>query len=157
MDSVEQQLAQLDRLILKGIYNALNSETTKRWITTLHQQAITSEVYLSYDNMGYNRRYHNGGLIDENNFDFKIEDIDFGYELILKNITEPARMGIDSADLIRIINEGYYVNWRNSNLYQNMPYPRPFIQETRNLIEENIDEFYGILKSELRKLGVLSQ
>lgn len=145
---------QTQEIIKQKIITAICSDAIKNVISELHRQAIQTEVYDSYDPTQHNRRYNNNGLMDDDNFDWDIKLDDNMVTLLMKNITKPINSNLSSDDLMNIIESGVGYDWENSNIYKSMPYPRPFIQRTRELIEENRELFIELLRKELIRNGL---
>lgn len=145
---------QVQEIIKQKIITAICRDVIKNVVSELHKQAIQTEVYDAYDPTQYNRQYNNGGLIDDDNFDWDVHLDNDSVTLLMKNITNPVNRNISSDDLMNIIESGIGYDWENSNIYKSMPYPRRFIQKTRELIEENRVLFIDLLKNELIRNGL---
>lgn len=86
------------------------------------KQAIDDTVYSVYDPEYYKRRGEQGGLLDEDNI--TVTEIENG--ILLRN-TAPLDNGKAGYDLDRIIIDGS----------GNQPFPRDFIEETKDGLEDN--------------------
>lgn len=145
---------QVQHIIGEKLLSAICSDAIKEVIKILHHQAQQEEVYSAYNPSQHNRRYNMGGLMDDSNLEWDVKLDSNDITLLMKNITNPINDKLSSNDLIRIIETGIGYDWDNSKIYQQMPYPRPFIQRTRELIQENRENFILLLKQELIKRGL---
>ena len=98
------------------------------------QAQIYDKVYSAYSPTQYVRRYDEGGLADKANMQ---ESVDAGQmTLHVVNLTTgneeyaDSPDGFDSGFITDIIEKGVGYRWRKSEIYQNQPFPRPFLNET---------------------------
>ena len=151
-------LEQAQKRILEAIQEALWSKSIQEAIIKLHHQAIEETVYNEYTPTLYERRYDDGGLLDENNLDFVVDIKPLERDLVMYNSTTGTGMATTSEKLTEIIESGIGYDWVKSDIYRyediGFPLERPFIQRTRELIEDNRELFEDILKKELIKNGL---
>lgn len=96
------------------------------------ERAIEDVVYSGYDPTQYVRREKDGGLIDPDNI--AIENYDRNDEehtMTVKNYRSDR-----GRDVAEIVNKGTGYTWKNSEIYQRQPYPRPFYSETDRILQD---------------------
>lgn len=88
-------------------------------------------VYKGYTPKMYKRRKEAGGIADPANYEVTRKDL----TLTVTNETTGNSMydqtdGWDPGYITDIIESGSGYHWRGSEIYQNQPWPRPFMEET---------------------------
>ena len=95
-------------------------------------------VYPFYTPTAYKRRYAGGGLGDPGNYEVKRGELTL---TLINNTTgngsQPGESWT-SGFINDIIESGSGYGWRHSEIYQDQPYPRPFMQ---NAIDEFTEEY----------------
>jgi hypothetical protein len=131
MDQLEELMAKLQEQVQDAVKN--NVVETIKDVETEH---IREDVYNTYTPTMYQRRYEDNGLIDGENMKEVIKKEDNTISLDITNDTlgnpDPTVGYIDS-----IIESGEGYTWKNSEIYQEQPYPRPFTENTYKDLEEN--------------------
>ena len=147
MDQLEELMAKLQEQVQDVVKN--NVVETIKDVETEH---IREDVYNTYTPTMYQRRYEDNGLIDGENMK---EVIKKEYNTISLDITndtlgnpDPTVGYIDS-----IIESGEGYKWKNSEIYQEQPYPRPFTENTYKDLEEN-KQHITALKEGLKQYNI---
>lgn len=122
-------LKDLDNYIQTQISDCLTGECFDE-IVKVEQEMIQQEVYDVYNPRRYRRRYHNRGLIDENNI--SISELKSNGNIVSMKVVNNTQRNGTLGDLDRVIEYGI------SKEEDAMPYakPRPF---TASTVDELID------------------
>lgn len=115
------------------------------------REAVIDIVYNAYSPTQYKRRGDDGGLSDTDNMIITSADMRNGKVLLtFENITS----GVDTLAGKRLdetINDGIKGNWANPN--GSWSEPRPFIEETRERLQQKSGELARELEKELKRAG----
>lgn len=96
------------------------------------QDSVENRVYGAYTPTMYVRREYDGGLIADENFMFIPGDMELNVANIAtgnKNYADANGAQWDSGDISDLIEAGIGYHWIWSDIYKDMPYPRPFMHE----------------------------
>jgi hypothetical protein len=124
-------MKELEKLINQKIKSAMQQEVSTVARKTMKEQVI-EEVYDRYTPSpnGYKRT---GGLYQDRNIETVMENDN---TLSVRNIRKDEKTG---RLVSPIIEEGVGYTWKNSDIYQMQPFPRPFHAETlRELTEKDL-------------------
>lgn len=123
------------------------------YIYRIMQETIYSSVYYQYSPTQYDRRLDsNGGLADISQFDYEINMSPNGFTI---NVFDDAKaVGDQKGDYLdEIIIRGDMYTWKDSQIYENQPFPRDFYQATlENLLDSGI--LYNIIRSSFKEKGI---
>jgi hypothetical protein len=147
---MKKQYTNLDELLAdlrKEVENSLKTDVTQKTIE-LEKEHIKSDVYAKYEPTQYSRRKEIGGLLDTENF--QVEDLGDGVEIT--NITEDDESG---KWIVPTIEYGTGYEWEKSRIYKMQPYPRPFVENTKNDLENGKLKEY--MRESLEKKGIKTE
>ena len=115
------------------IHAIMISPETKSILQKHMSNAAQMKVYPFYAPHGihkYQRRYDEGGLMDPKNYEVTTDG-----EMSLKVVNNTTGNGNQpgeswtSGPINDIIENGTGYGWKNSDIYEDQPYPRPFMQD----------------------------
>ena len=138
MSTINSDIESLKAIIGDIIENVLRTdglETVKMKMA----EAINEHVYGAYQSPApeatrYERRKDEGGLIDPENIDIVSYDRnDTEHIMTVKNL----RTGYKGRNVGDVVERGTGYTWENSEIALNQPYPRPFYDETDELLEKS--------------------
>jgi len=128
---------------------AMEDEVAKKSREVMKRHLIT-DVYDKYTPGGklpYIRRYEDGGLLDDSNIVTEMINDEI---LRIENITT------DDFDknryLSKIIETGIGYTWKDSDIYKKQPFPRPFMENTADELENG--NARDALKKGLKRQGI---
>lgn len=141
MASLEQQLLGIQKKLQQKIKQSMMNEVSRASHQTMRDEIIM-EVYNKYTSNAeepYQRRYDQGGLIDDHNIQTKMID---NNTLKVENITTDYQTG---RNIVGVIESGTGYTWKNSEIYHMQPFPRSFVERTFEILKS------GVAVSALRK------
>ena len=127
--------AELDKIV-KGIKTAIAQqlEAIKPDFADAMAKYGSKKVYKAYVSTAkkkYQRRGVSGGLADPSNYEVSRKGLTL---TVINNTTGNSAYensdGWDEDYITDIIESGSGYHWRNSEIYQNQPWERPFMEET---------------------------
>jgi len=138
--------------VQSNVKEILSSNEIQNIIKETIRDVIMDEVYDKYDPTQYVRRYDEGGFSDKRNYICKI-NISNNYVsvTIFNDTTANGDNGNDYLD--EIIYRGDMYTWENSKIYQMMPYPRNWINESVNRLYDS-GELMKRLSKRLSERGI---
>jgi hypothetical protein len=151
-----KNLSELEAYLNKQIQESLRTDVVQD-SKQLMKEHIETDVYAQYSPTLYVMRAENGGLLDDNNF--LIEEIPNGVSITNIDTDDGYSedyYGDTSSDpntwLVPIIEYGKGYNWSNSNIYKKQPYPRHFVENTQNDLNNGKGKIF--IKNALTKRGL---
>jgi len=117
---------------------------------------IQTVVYDQYDPTEYERKYSNGGLLDDENIEIKKGKGSISIRSTRTNDDDTdGRDGYarGTKDVASILETGTGYTWTRSAIYQMQPYPRPFHYETFLEMQKTLSHV-DALKRGLKRLGI---
>ena len=154
----QQELKKFHAMIinqfLKDLYTVLNSNEVKAFFTKMMQQSIQEEVYDRYTPTHYSRRGEDGGLLDADNYDYKVSISGKGIKVFIKNLTrgEGKTYYIDEG-IVRGVD---FYDWQRSGIYylqEHGGYPRDFYTYMEVLVEDKHNKLKNIIQRQMKKKG----
>ena len=120
-----------------GIDKFMRDDTTKEVASRMFAESTQELVYDKYTPKGYKRRKENGGLKDWQNYhvlnigkmNMTVINETMGNWRYAPGFGEIWSEGWDPGYITDIIERGYMYHWTGSEIYQEMPYPRPFMEQ----------------------------
>jgi hypothetical protein len=150
MNYIEEQLKNLKTKLKSKIDDALRNEVAEI-VTETMLSNIKTEVYDAYNPKRYERRYDDGGIVDEGNIVSKVK----GNTLTVENITmsnkEYLPKGEKPFKIAGVIEHGSGAGYGEYDYYD--PGARPFLEETRNDLIKNKQHIDAIKKG-LKRQGI---
>lgn len=144
MNSLEKALNRIKKDVKKTIENEVSNK-----IKETMKERIQEDVYDKYEPTQYVRRREDGGLLDDDNIKSKTISIKDNISL---EITNETLSDSHLKRLDKVIEYGVGYEWEDSEIYKMQPYPRPFINNTKEQIDnENIH--IDTLKKSLKSKG----
>lgn len=128
----DAELGTILKAIEIGVQQVLNQ--CKKPIAVYMAASTQSKVYNAYHSSAdakYQRRGSNGGLADPDNYEVTID----GMEMTVTNNTKGNPLyqnsdGWDEGYITDLIESGDGYHWKKSEIYQEMPWERPFMEES---------------------------
>lgn len=150
MDQLEELMVKLQEQVQDVVKN--NVVETIKDVETEH---IREDVYNTYTPTMYQRRYENDGLIDKENMKevIKKEDNTISLDITNDTLENQDYPNADQDYIDSIIENGEGYTWKNSQIYQEQPYPRPFTENTYKDLEEN-KQHITALKEGLKQYNI---
>lgn len=97
------------------------------------------KTYKSSAKVKYQRRGSSGGMSDPKNYEIQEGDLSLTvFNNTLGNSAYENSDGWDSGYINDIIETGEGYHWRKSEIYENQPWPRPFMEETGDRVVDQI-------------------
>lgn len=122
--------------VKKNVEQVLSSKEIQEIVKDTIREVIMDEVYDKYEPSQYERRYDNDGFSDKRNYVCKINvSNNYVSVSIFNDTTANGDNGDDYLD--EIIYRGDMYTWEGSRIYQMMPYPRNWINESVNRLYDN--------------------
>lgn len=139
---------------LKDLYDVLNSKECFNYFAEMMQNSIQEEVYDRYTPSSYERRGEDGGLLDTDNYDYKVSISGKGIKVFMKNLTrgEGRAYYIDEG----IVKGVDFYDWQRSTIYylqEHGGYPRDFYTYMEVLVEDKQNKLQNIIKKQMKKKG----
>jgi trans-2-enoyl-CoA reductase len=141
------QLEELMVKLQKQVQDVVETDVVET-IKDMEIEHIKQDVYDAYNPVVYDRRKENEGLIDRNNIKGTIQNenntisVDVTNDTI-ENPDYPPTTG-EYIDSIIESGEGYI--WKNSEIYKNQPFPRPFTENTYEDLKNNKQHIQALKK-----------
>ena len=142
-DNVEE----LRRALIRDLQQAVITEVVKE-MKDVEREVIEERVYAVFSPKEYERRYANGGLMDEENMVEKVSITRDDISIELANMTKGNDMYRNywRGEIQDLIEDGNYM-WNGE-----MPPPRPFIDEAQSVIDTTT-RISDAIDRALKKLG----
>lgn len=139
---------------LKDLYDVLNSKECFNYFAEMMQNSIQEEVYDRYTPSSYERRGEDEGLLDTDNYDYKVLISGKGIKVFMKNLTrgEGRAYYIDEG----IVKGVDFYDWQRSTIYylqEHGGYPRDFYTYMEVLVEDKQNKLQNIIKKQMKKKG----
>jgi hypothetical protein len=139
---------------LKDLYDVLNSKDCFNYFAEMMQESIKEEVYGRYNPTSYERRGEDGGLLDKDNYDYKVSISAKGIKIFMKNLTK----GVGKAYQIDegIVKGIDFYDWERSTIYylqEHGGYPRDFYTYMEVLVEDKQNKLQNIIQKQMKKKG----
>lgn len=147
MADMFNNVEELRRALIKDLQEAVIKEVVKE-MKDIEREVIEERVYAVFSPKEYERRYDDGGLMDEENM---LEEVSISKNDITVEITNltqgnPRYRNFWNGEIQELIETGSYM-WNGQ-----MPPPRPFIDEAQSVIDTT-DRIDRAIERALSNLG----
>lgn len=138
---------ELRRALIKDLQEAVIKEVVKE-MKDIEREVIEERVYAVFSPKEYERRYANGGLMDERNMQEEVSKFGDNINIEIVNLTQGNSKYRNHwvGEIQDLIEKGSYM-WNGQ-----MPPPRPFIDEAQSVIDTT-DRIDRAIERALSNLG----